>query len=88
MPSIRARLASAVVAWKFSDRKNASVQGILEDIKNTWEKENEEEVVPTKTAEVFSAKASGETWQVYHVRPRDGPVESGKVVVYFHGGEF
>ncbi|KAJ9093700.1 hypothetical protein QFC21_006296 [Naganishia friedmannii] len=88
MPSLRARLASAVVAWKFSERKNASVDGILDDIRSTWEKENDDEVVPTKTAEVFTAQQSGKTWQVYHIRPRNGPVEVGKVVVYFHGGAF
>ncbi|KAJ9123037.1 hypothetical protein QFC22_001226 [Naganishia vaughanmartiniae] len=85
MPSIRARAASIFVAWKFHQRKHANEQGILDDIKNTWQQETTEEVVPTKTAETFVA--GSETWQVYHVRPRDGPVEVGKVIVYFHGGE-
>jgi acetyl esterase/lipase len=88
MPSIRARIASTFVAWKFSDQKNASEQEILARVNSTWEQENKDEVVPTRTAETFAAKQSGETWQVFHVRPRDGPVEVGKVIVYFHGGEF
>lgn len=88
MPSIRARLASTFVAWKYSDRKTASEEEMLAGIQNTWEQETKDEVVPTRTAETFTAKQSGETWQVFHVRPRNGPVEVGKVVVYFHGGKF
>lgn len=81
MPSFRATLASYAVQWKFSHRKNATPQGILDDIRDTWRAENAREVVPTSDEELFNG------WQVFHVRPRGEKVETRKVVVYWHGGE-
>jgi hypothetical protein len=86
MPSLLARLASYAVSYKFSSRRNASEQQILESVRDTWEAENAPEVVPTAAEETF--KGSKEEWQVFHVRPRGEKVETGKVVVYWHGGEF
>lgn len=82
MPSLRATLASYVVQYKFSHRKNATPQGILDDIRDTWRAENAKEVVPTSDEEMFNG------WQVFHVRPRGEKVETKKVVIYWHGGEF
>ncbi|KAJ9112625.1 hypothetical protein QFC19_000645 [Naganishia cerealis] len=85
MPSIRARLAAAAIGWKYSDRKHASEQGILDGVRDSWARETSDEVVPTSAEERFASKGSDEKWQVFHIRPRTEPVQVGKVVVYFHG---
>lgn len=86
MPSIRARLASYYVSYKFGARRTATQQQLLEGIRDGWQAENAPEVVPTAAEESF--KGSVETWQVFHLRPRGEAVEKGKVVVYWHGGEW
>lgn len=82
MPSLRANLAFYAVQYKFSHRKHATPQQILDDVRDTWRQENAPEVVPTSDEEVFAGV------QVFHVRPRGERVETGKVVVYWHGGEY
>ncbi|KAI5455193.1 hypothetical protein NCC49_000010 [Naganishia albida] len=82
MPSLRANLAFYAVQYKFSHRKHATPQQILDDVRDTWRQENAPEVVPTSDEEVFAGA------QVFHVRPRGERVETGKVVVYWHGGAF
>ncbi|GHJ86315.1 hypothetical protein NliqN6_2717 [Naganishia liquefaciens] len=85
MPSIRARLATYYISYKFGARRTATWQQILEGIRDGWAAENAPEVVPTAAEESF--KGSLEEWQVFHMRPRGEPVEKAKVVVYWHGGE-
>lgn len=85
MPSLRASLARYLISWRYADQRAASVQHLLETVRDEWEEQTAPDHITGAEEELF--RGTLDSWQVFHVVPRSGEVQSGKVIVYWHGGE-